>query len=164
MHGTETQKPEIRPGRNRFMPIGKMLSDGKEIGSALQKASVIAVVGLSPEPWRDAHRVARYLQTAGYRILPVRPGAVEILGEKAYERLEDIPISIDIVDIFRRSDQVLAHALEALKLSPAPSLFWMQEGVSCDRSATQLTAAGIDVIMDRCIMVDHGRFVKKNRV
>ena len=146
------------------MPEGKRITGEIDIRKILENAATIAVVGLSPEPWRDSHRVSRYMQAAGYRILPVRPGAREILGEKAYASIADLPVPADIVNVFRRSDQVLAHAKETLKLSPAPSVFWMQEGIVCETSLRLLTAAGIHVIMDRCIMVDHGRLFKKNRV
>lgn len=140
------------------------MTETTNIRTILENASTIAVVGLSPQPWRDSHRVSRFMKAAGYRILPVRPGETEILGEKAYPRLEDIPVPVDIVNIFRRSDKVLAHAVETLALSPHPSAVWMQEGVVCEESLRMLTKAGIDVIMDRCIMVDYARFVEKNRI
>ena len=137
------------------MPIGRILTTDEEIRQVLVNARSIAVLGLSPKPERDSHRVARYLQTHGYRIIPVRPGQSEILGEPAFESLGQLERPVDIVDVFRRPDQILAHAQEAQELKPR--VFWMQLGIENLAAAELLTATGIDVVMNRCIKIEHAR-------
>ncbi|MEJ5359089.1 MAG: CoA-binding protein [Desulfobacterales bacterium] len=139
------------------MSEGRILAQDEEIRALLTSAKTIAVVGISPKPDRDSHRVAAYLQGRGYRIIPVRPAQAEILGEKAYPSLEDIPGTVDIVDVFRRADQIPAHAEEALRLRPRA--FWMQEGIEHPEAAERLRRAGIDVVMNRCIMREHARLL-----
>lgn len=140
------------------MNTGKIVSRDTEIKNILETIRTIAVVGLSPKPARDSHRVAAYLQSQGYTIIPVRPGQKHVLGEKAYASLDDIPGPVDAVNVFRRSDQVLAHAREALRLRP--KVFWMQQDIENAEAAGLLTAAGIDVVMNRCIKVEHARLCK----
>ncbi len=137
------------------MKTGRILNTDEDVKAFLSNAKTIAVVGLSPKPDRDSYQVAAYLQQHGYRVLPVRPAQAELLGEKAYASLDDIPGSVDIIDVFRNSDQVLPHAREALRLKP--KLFWMQEGIENHEAAALLTAAGIDVVMNRCIKREHAR-------
>lgn len=139
------------------MSRGHILTAEEEIRSLLSSAKTVAVVGISPKPERDSHRVAAYLKEKGYRVVPVRPAQEEILGEKAYARLDDVPGPVDIVDVFRRPEQVPAHAEEALRLKPRA--FWMQEGIEHREAAELLTAAGIDVVMNRCIMREHARLL-----
>ena len=110
-------------------------------------------MGLSPKPERDSHRVGRYLLDNGYAVIPVRPGQKEILGQPAYRSLGDVPGPVDIVDVFRRSEQIPPVAEEALKLRPR--VFWMQLGIEDHDAALRLTAAGIDVVMNRCIKQEH---------
>ncbi len=137
------------------MKTGRVLNTDEDVKACLANAKTVAVVGLSPKPDRDSYQVAVYLQQHGYRVLPVRPAQTEILGEKAFASLDDIPGPVDIIDVFRSSDQVLPHAREALRLKP--KLFWMQEGIENHEAAALLTAAGIDVVMNRCIKHDHAR-------
>jgi predicted CoA-binding protein len=137
------------------MKTGRVVHTDEEVKDALSTARTIAVVGLSPKPDRDSYQVAAYLQQHGYHVLPVRPAQTEILGVKAYASLDDIPDTVDIIDVFRSSEQVLPHAREALRLKP--KLFWMQEGIENHEAAALLTAAGIDVVMNRCIKRDHVR-------
>lgn len=137
------------------MKAGRVITRDEDIKALLSAAKTIAVVGLSPKPDRDSYQVAAYLQQHGYRILPVRPAQAEILGEKAYASLDDIAGPVDIIDVFRSPEQVLPHAHEALRLKPR--VFWMQEGVENRDAAALLTAAGIDVVMNRCIKRDHAR-------
>jgi len=144
------------------MKLGKVITNDDEIKALLESSRTIAVVGLSPEPARDSHRIASYLSTQGYRIVPVRPGEKEILGEKAYRSLDDIQDPIDIVDVFRRPEQVTAHAREALGLKPRA--FWMQLGIENEEAAALLIEAGIDVIMNRCIKVEHQRLLNAHDV
>ena len=124
-----------------------------EIKGLLQRIRTVAVVGLSPDPDRASYSVAMYLQSIGYRIVPVRPGGGEILGEKAYARLADIPFAVDAVDIFRRSSEAGAHVDEAVALG-IPAV-WMQEGVIDEAAAGRARRAGLFVAMDRCMLKEH---------
>ena len=142
------------------MKTGRIITRDPEIKNMLETARVIAILGLSPKPERDSHRVAGYLKDHGYRIIPVRPTQKEILGEKAYRSLDDIKESVDIVNVFRNSAQIVPHAHEAIRLKP--KVFWMQLNIENREAAELLTAAGIDVVMDRCIKVEHERFCNEN--
>ena len=124
-----------------------------EIKAFLQRIRTIAIVGLSNDPDRPSYSVAMYLQNNGYRIIPVRPGGGEILGQKVYERLSDVPFRIDAVDHFRRSSLVGAHIDEAIALK-IPAV-WMQEGVIDEAAADRARAAGMFVVMDRCMLKEH---------
>lgn len=125
--------------------------------SLLDRARTVAVVGLSDKPERDSNEVARYLQGQGYRVIPVNPMLSEVLGERSYASVAAIPaeISIDIVDIFRKSDQVPPVVEEAIARG-AP-VVWLQLGVVNSDAAAKARAAGLTVFMDRCIMQDHRR-------
>src|SRR5438552_18894093 len=123
------------------------------ITEILKRAKTIAVVGLSDSPLRPSHGVAAYLQTQGYRIIPVNPQIQTSLGEKAYPSLLDVPEKIDIVDIFRRSEFVAPIVDQAIQLKVAA--IWMQEGVVHDQAAEKARRAGIFVVMDRCILKEH---------
>ena len=127
-----------------------------EIQEILAEARTIAVVGLSPKPERDSHRVAAYLQRRGYRILPVNPGHARLLDETCYPRLSAIPPDqpIDIVNLFRRSELVGPHVDEAIARGGV-KMIWMQFGIVDQAAARRAEGAGIRVVMDRCLMVDH---------
>ncbi|MGB6429574.1 MAG: CoA-binding protein [Candidatus Acidiferrales bacterium] len=128
------------------------------IRELLEPAKIIAVVGLSSSRSRPSNGVARYLQSAGYRIIPVNPNESEVLGERAYARLEDVPEKIDIVDIFRRSKYVPEIVESAIRIGARA--VWMQEGVIHEEAAERARQAGLMVVMDRCIMKNHhARFV-----
>lgn len=129
--------------------------EDNEIRKILQDARTIAVVGLSPKPERDSHEVAEYLQKAGYRIIPINPAADEILGEKAYPDLRSIPDKIDIVDIFRRPEHVGPIVDEAIDVGA--NTVWMQLGVVNEEAAAKASAAGLNVVMDRCTLREHRR-------
>jgi predicted CoA-binding protein len=117
----------------------------------------IAVVGLSSNPSRPSYGVARYMQSVGYRIIPINPNETEVLNEKSYARLEDVPEPIDIVDIFRRSEYVQPIVESALKIGA--KVIWMQEGVFHRPSAERARQAGLIVVMDRCILKEHMSWV-----
>jgi predicted CoA-binding protein len=136
-----------------------MLSDAA-LGAILRSSRRIAVIGLSPDPRRPSHEVAAYLQAAGYRIIPVNPNAVEVLGERAVPDLRAAAASgpIDIVDVFRRSEAVPALLGDCLLLRPR--LVFLQVGVRNEGFAGRLEAAGIPVCMDRCLMVDHHQLLR----
>lgn len=139
------------------MSQGRVLTTREDIQALLENVKSVAVLGLSPKQDRDSHRVARYLQSKGYKILPVRPGQAEILGEKVYKTLDDLDAPVDLVDVFRRSEQVTGHLAEFLRLKP--KAVWMQLGIRNEEVAKALTEAGIDVVMDRCAKVDHADFI-----
>ncbi len=133
----------------------------EEIKKVLSESRTIAVVGISPQEDRPSHRVASYLQTQGYRILPVRPDGETILGEKVYRSLRDIPrkIEIDIVDIFRRSEDVPPVVEEAIE--HGTKVVWMQEGIAHQGAASAAEQAGLKIVMDRCIKKEHQRLFKR---
>lgn len=124
-------------------------SEDEAISKILASAKTIAVAGLSAKPHRASFGVAETLQSSGYRIFPVNPNESEVLGEKCYARLEDIPEKIDIVDIFRRPEFVPEIVDAAIRIGARA--IWMQEGVEDERSAERARLAGLFVIMDNCI-------------
>ncbi|MGA3095199.1 MAG: CoA-binding protein [Bryobacteraceae bacterium] len=127
----------------------------RRITDILRSAHTIAVVGLSGKRFRPSFGVAEYLQRAGYRIIPVNPRETEVLGEKSYPDLDAVPEPIDIVDIFRRSEHVPAIVEAALR--KGARAVWMQEGVVHEDAARRAEAAGLAVVMDRCILKEHRR-------
>ena len=124
-------------------------AEDASITELLASAKTITVVGLSAKPYRASYGVTETLQSAGYRIFPVNPNETEVLGEKCYARLEDIPEKIDIVDIFRRSGFVPEIVDAAIRIGAGA--IWMQEGVEDEPSAARARRAGLFVMMDRCI-------------
>jgi predicted CoA-binding protein len=128
------------------------------IAELLRSSKTIAVVGLSAKKSRPSYGVSEYLRKAGYRIIPVNPNEIEVLGEKCYPDLESVPEKIDIVDIFRRSEFVAPIVDAAIRLGVRG--VWMQEEVVDEASATRARAAGITVVMDRCILKEHRRWVR----
>ncbi len=127
------------------------------IKDLLENCQTIAVVGLSDNPEKTSYVVARYLKEHGYKIIPVNPTITEALGEKAYPDLRAVPEKIDIVDVFRRSNDVPPVADDAIAIK-AKGL-WMQEGIVHEASAQKAESAGLKVVMDRCIMVEHARMI-----
>ena len=130
-----------------------------KIADLLETARSIAVVGVKDHPSEDAFKVPLYMQQAGYRILPVNPKHTSVLGERCCSNLSEVDQEIDIVNLFRASEHIPAHIDEILALDPAPRAVWMQLGIHHGPSAQRLREAGIDVIQDRCIMVDHRRLL-----
>lgn len=116
----------------------------------LERYKRIAVVGLSSNTWRASYGVSRFMQTVGYHITPVNPNETEVLGERAYATLDDVPGPIEIVDIFRRPEYVPAIVDAAIRRGA--KVVWMQEGVIHEEAASRARAAGIEVVMDRCIL------------
>lgn len=133
------------------IPIQNASSD--EIQQILTRSKTIAMVGLSNHADRDSYRVAGYLQQHGYTIIPVNPNASEILGEKAWPSLRDVPGSVDIVDIFRKSEAVPAMVEDAIAIGAR--VIWMQSGIVHNAAADTARAAGLKVVMSRCLMVEH---------
>jgi len=126
------------------------------IKEILETYKTIAVVGLSAQTWRASYSVSRYMQNAGYRIIPVNPNETEVLGERAYPSLDDVPVAFEIVDIFRRPEYV-PEVVEAAIRGNA-RVIWMQLGVTNEAAAARARAAGLDVVMDRCILQDHQQY------
>jgi hypothetical protein len=122
----------------------------------LATARVIAVVGLSSQRGRPSYQVSAYMQAAGYRIIPVNPNETEVLGEKAYATLEEVPQPIDVVDVFRRSEFVPPVVESAIRVGA--KAVWMQEGVIHEEAARRAREAGLRVVMDRCILKEHLRW------
>jgi len=131
----------------------------EEIEDVLRSCKTIAVVGISPKEDRPSYTVASYLKSKGYRIIPVRPDGDEILGQKVYRNLAEIPggIEIDVVDIFRKSEDVLPVVEEAIQRGA--KVVWMQEGVVNHEACAKAEKAGLKVIMDRCMKKEHQRLV-----
>jgi predicted CoA-binding protein len=130
-------------------------TEEQRIARVLRGSRTIAVVGLSPRPERDSHRVALYLQQAGYRVIPVNPAVDRVLGETSYPTLDAVPEPIDMVDVFRRSEDVPEIAEAAIRKGVRS--FWMQLGVSHEAAAERLRAAGIDVVENRCTKIELAR-------
>lgn len=125
----------------------------------LRSVHRVAVLGIKSGAGDDAFRVPRYLQRCGYRILPVNPKLEEVLGEPCVPRLADLPETPDLVDVFRAPAHLPAHVDEILALPERPRAVWLQLGVRHPEATARLEAAGIDVVEDRCIMVDHRRLL-----
>jgi uncharacterized protein len=123
------------------------------IADILRNTKIIAVVGLSSNPRRPSYEVASYLQNAGYTIIPVNPNETEVLGQKSYARLEDVPVPIDIVDVFRRSNYVPGVADSAVTVRA--KVLWLQQGITHADAAEKARAAGLTVIEDACVLVEH---------
>ncbi len=128
-----------------------------EIKELLSQAKIIAVVGCSSNPLRPSFGVSRFLQRLGYRIIPVNPNETEVLGERAYASLRDVPEKIDIVNIFRRPSHVLQVVEDALTKSVR--CIWMQEGIVNLEAAQRAESQGIPVVMDRCILKEIARLL-----
>jgi len=140
-------------------PAGQALQPSdQQIKELLQKARTIAVVGLSSSRLRASYGVAQYMQSAGYRVIPVNPNEQQVLGEKAYARLEDVPEKVDVVDVFRRSEFVPEIVDAAIRIGARA--IWMQEGVADEVAAQRARAAGLFVVMDTCILKEHRRLLR----
>jgi uncharacterized protein len=131
--------------------------DDRDLTELLSSVHTIAVVGLSANPSKDSHEVASYLKMMGYRIIPVNPGEDEILGEKSYSDLVSIPEPIDIVDVFRRPEYVPGIADQAV--AARAKVLWLQLGIRNDEAAFKARNAGLKVVQDRCLKVEHSRLI-----
>lgn len=137
------------------------MDDGK-MRNLLSTARTIAVVGMSDKPERDSHQIGRFLMERGYRVVPVNPAVQEVLGQRAYPSLKDIPpdVTVDIVDVFRKNEAVPGIVEEALSRAPLPKAVWLQLGVRDDASAAKVEARGVEFYQDLCIMVQHRRLLR----
>jgi predicted CoA-binding protein len=133
-----------------------------ELTEILKESRTVAVVGIKQGKSEDAYRIPKYMQEHGYTIVPINPKLDHVLGEKvraSLRELSDSNLEIDVVNLFRASEHLSAHVDEILEMSPRPKTVWMQLGIHHGASATRLRAAGIKVVQDRCIMVDHRRLL-----
>ena len=130
-----------------------MITDDEEIRAILAASKTIAVVGASPKPWRDSGSIALFLAEKKYAVYPVNPNYNDVLGMKCYIDLKSLPEKIDIVDIFRNANEVEPVVDEAIAIGA--KCVWMQLGVVNERAAAQAESAGMNVIMDRCIAIEH---------
>jgi predicted CoA-binding protein len=131
--------------------------DDDTLRRLLERVRRIAVVGLSPKTHRDSHLVARYLLGRGYEVVPVYPREESILGQKVYRRVQDVPGTVDLVDVFRRRESLPEVVDDALAAGAGG--LWLQLGGIDEAGARRAQAAGLTVVMDRCLMVDHGRLL-----
>ena len=128
----------------------------------LRTSKTIAVVGLSSSRWRPSYGVSEYMQASGYRIIPVNPKETEVLGEKAWPTLDDVPEPVDLVNIFRQSQYVPEIVEAAIRIGAKG--VWMQEGVIHDEAADRAREAGLDVVMDHCILKEHRKLLENSRL
>jgi len=128
------------------------------IPEILKSSRTIAVVGLSGNPMRESNGVSAYMQRSGYRIIPVNPQETEVLGERSYARLEDVPDKIDIVNVFRRPEYTPEIVESAIKVGA--KTVWMQEGVVNEAAAARAREAGLEVVMDKCILKEHRKLLR----
>ena len=135
------------------MPLSNATNE--EIRDILRASKTIAVVGLSDKPDRDSYHVAEYMKSAGYRIIPVNPAVAAVLGEKSYASLRDVPEKIDVVDVFRKADAVPAIVDEAIAVGA--KVVWLQEGIVHNEAAEKARAAGLKVVMSKCLLKEHRR-------
>jgi len=132
-----------------------MNEDINTLRRILKQTKIIAVVGLSANWWRPSYFAAKYLQEHGYRIVPVNPQYQQVLKEKCYPRLRDIPFKVDVVDCFRKSEEIPALADDAIAIGA--KVLWLQLGVIHHEAARKASEAGLEVVMDRCMKIEHGR-------
>jgi predicted CoA-binding protein len=132
------------------------MDDSEKVRRILRRYKTLAVVGLSAQWHRPSHFAAKYMQEHGYRVIPVNPGNDEILGERCYKSLRDIPEKVDIVDCFRKSADIGPIAEDAIAIGA--KVLWMQLGVHNEAARARAEAAGLEVIENRCVKIEHGRF------
>jgi len=135
------------------MHTNDISTDRAATRALLQDTRTIAIVGLSPNPQRPSNEVARYLRAAGYTIIPVNPACEEVLGEKCYASLREIPGPVDLVDVFRRPEDVMPIVEDAIAIGARA--LWLQLGVIAPEAALRAAEAGLKVVMDRCTKIEH---------
>jgi predicted CoA-binding protein len=134
------------------------MNEQTTIERILKECQTIAVVGISANPMRPSNSVSAYMQEAGYKIIPVNPRETEVLGEKAFASLSDLPEKPDLVNVFRRSEDAGAVVDEAIKTGA--KAVWLQQGIVDEAAGRRAEAAGLLVVMNRCLMVDHNRLAR----
>ena len=146
--------PEPAARIDSQMPI---VDDIAGLRRILMRSRTLAVVGLSAQWYRPSYFAAKYMQDHGYRIIPVNPKYAEVLGEKSYPDLRSIPQPVDLVDCFRKAPEIPAIADEAIAIGA--KVLWMQLGIVNDQAAQRADAAGLDVVMNRCVKIEHARIL-----
>jgi predicted CoA-binding protein len=141
--------------REGFDYSGRTMDDINSLRRILKECRVIAVVGLSADWYRPSYFAAKYMQEHGYRVIPVNPKYDSILGEKCYRSVRDIPERIDIVDVFRKTEDVMPVAEEAIAVRA--KVLWQQLGVKNEAAAAKARGAGLETVLDRCVKIEHGR-------
>lgn len=132
-----------------------IVNDDAGLRRILETSKVIAIVGISPKEDRPSHGVAKFLMARGYTVIPVNPGQTEILGQRCYASLKDIPVKVDMVDVFRKSADIPPVAAEAIAIGA--KTLWLQLGIINQEAAATAAAAGLDVVMDRCPKIEYPR-------
>jgi predicted CoA-binding protein len=143
---------------NQHCEIPAYNPPSEEIKAILENHRTVAIVGLSPKPERDSYKVAKYLKEKHYRIVPVNPGQKEILGEKSYPNLKAIPFPVDIVDVFRKPDAIPPIVDDAIEIGA--KTVWMQLGLAHNQAADKARKAGLEVVMNKCIKIEHMNMLK----
>lgn len=136
------------------------MNSDEQLRAILTNYRNVAVVGLSPDPDRDSHQVARYLMDSGYNVTPINPNVDEVLGLRSYPTLEDVPGPIDIVDVFRRPEHVPDIARAAVAIGA--KVLWTQLDIVSEEGAEIAASAGLEVVMDRCTLIEHRRLIGAN--
>ena len=129
-----------------------------EIKDWLSKYKTVAVIGMSKNPEKDAYQIPEYLMSKGYRVIPINPSADQILGEKAYKKLSEVPFQVDIVDVFRPSEEIPNYVDEVIQKKP--KVFWLQLGIENEGAENRISESGIKVVSNRCIMQEHRRLFR----
>lgn len=137
-----------------------MIIKDEDIKQILVESKVIAIAGCSATPHKAAHEIPRIMQSLGYKIIPVNPNAEEILGEKCYKHILDVKEKVDIVQIFRPSSEIMVIVQDILKMNPLPKTIWTQLGIIDEKAALLAEKEGVKVVMDKCLMVEHGRLLE----
>ena len=141
--------------------VANTLESDADLRQLIEASRSVAVVGMKSEPAEDAYRVPLYLQRHGHRILPVNPKLDLILGERAFHSLQEIGVAVDLVNLFRAPDHIPGHVEQILDMRPRPRAVWMQLGIVHGAAAARLRAEGLQVVQDRCIMVEHRRLLSE---
>lgn len=136
-----------------------MLISDKELAALLREVKTIAVVGAKDKPGQPVDAVGRYLLAAGYSVIPVHPARATVWGLPAYKSLAEVPLPVDLVDLFRAPEHCPAHAAEVLAMRPLPKCFWMQLGIASPEARAALSGHPVTVVEDRCLMVEHRRLL-----
>ena len=151
----------LLPGEKIFMTPNIIMKNNDNLAALLSESKTIAIVGLSPKEERPSNMVGQYLINNGYTVYPVNPGQTVILDQTSYPNVTSLPGEIDIIDIFRKSEDVLSIVEEIINLPKLPRAIWMQQGIVNEAAAALAQGHGILVIMDRCIKVDHQNLIKQ---
>jgi len=161
---SESENDKLPYGRRssaaccRELQIPEYNPPSEQIKAILEKHKTVAIVGLSPKPERDSYKVAKYLKENHYRIVPVNPGQKEILGDTCYPNLKAIPFPVDVVDIFRRPEAIPPVVDDAIEIGA--KVVWMQVGLAHNQAANKAQNAGLEVVMNKCMKIEHMNMLK----